>query len=57
MARIAFGVALACLLALAAVACTNPAPLDPSSAEFGKKPCSTNEDCASHFCGPDHRCG
>jgi hypothetical protein len=33
-----------------------PGPLDPSSAEAGKKPCSANEDCASHVCGPDHRC-
>lgn len=57
MKRLLSGLALAALLAIAAAACANPAPLDPSSMQFGKKPCETNEDCASHFCGPDHRCG
>jgi hypothetical protein len=49
--------ALATLVAVVCGACRDPAPFDPSSMQFGKKPCETNDDCASHFCGPDHRCG
>jgi len=48
---------LALFALLALPACQNPVPLDPSSSQFGKKPCEANDDCASHFCGPDHRCG
>jgi hypothetical protein len=55
--RTANALLLGALFALLAAACRDPAPLDPSSTQFGKKPCETNEDCASHFCGPDHRCG
>ncbi len=60
MTKLLSATALLSLLALAALAssaCHDPSPLDPSSMQFGKKPCETNDDCASHFCGPDHRCG
>ena len=45
------------IAALAGSACHDPPPLDPSSMQFGSKPCESSDDCASHFCGPDHRCG
>lgn len=57
LAKATILLALATLAAVAGGACKDPAPLDPSSMQFGKKPCETNDDCASHFCGPDHRCG